>query len=113
MNGNHNGKDLHRQYQLADRMFVMRVPAGSSLAGVTLGESRLGSALGLNILAVVRGHATQLMPDADTELQAEDRLIAQGRLDRLKNLRGWQEFGNDVRLHESSDSHGKGLEWQR
>ena len=107
-NGKSNGQDLEKQYNLADRMFVMRIAAGSNLVGVTLGESRLGAALGLNILAIVRNRTTQLIPNANTTLMEEDRLIAQGRLDRLENLRGWQEFGNQVSAHDPSGLIGEG-----
>lgn len=106
------GHDLKKQYALGDRIFVMRVGPDSRMIGITLGRSRLGAALGLNILAIVRRGETRLGPPADTVLEANDRLIAQGRLDRLESLRGWQEFAFDPKsgdpAHLVDDDSGGG-----
>ena len=94
---------LHEQYAVQDRAFVMRVPVGSPLREMTLGQSRLGSALGLNILAIERRGRTIPAPPAGTLLAEGDRLIAQGRLDRFQGLRGWREFPLNAL---DSDPHG-------
>jgi di/tricarboxylate transporter len=56
--------------------------------GKSLGESRLGSALGINVLGIIRDGQTQLSPDPGTLLQTGDRLLVAGDLDRLDELRG-------------------------
>ena len=66
------------QYSLADREKRGRVSAGSSLVGKRLDELSLRSA-GVNLLAIERGTgfaARVLRPTAQTELQADDVLLA-------------------------------------
>src|SRR5258707_901154 len=66
------------QYSLADREKRGRISAGSSLVGKRLDELYLRSA-GVNLLAIERGTgfaARVLRPTAQTELQADDVLLA-------------------------------------
>jgi len=66
------------QYSLADREKRGRISAGSSLVGKRLDELSLRSA-GVNLLAIERGTgfaARVLRPTAQTELQADDVLLA-------------------------------------
>lgn len=100
---------LHRQYALEDRVFVMRVPLDSLLAGVTLGESRLGSALRLNVLAIIRDGKTIAAPSTPTVINPDDRLIVQGRLDELNKLRGWKEFSDEVTEGDPERVIGEGV----
>jgi di/tricarboxylate transporter len=81
--------DLRQFYNLRERLFVMRLPADSVLAGKALAESRLGSALGLNVIAIIRDGQAQLAPDPGAVLQSGDRLLVGGRLNQLDELRGW------------------------
>ncbi len=85
-------KDLGGVYELLDRTFIIRFPANSPLVGMTLADSRLGSALRLNVVAILRNGRTHLAPRPDTVLQATDRLIVQGRADRLAELHGRQQL---------------------
>jgi di/tricarboxylate transporter len=80
--------DLQQLYELRERLFFIHVPADSVLSGKTLTESRLGSALGLNVIAIFRHGQTHLSPDPTTVLHAGDRLLVEGRLDWLNELRG-------------------------
>ncbi len=75
-------------FGLHERLFVVRLPADSALAGRPLAQSRLGAALGLNVLAILRPDQNRLAPDAATILLPGDRLLVEGRLDRLTELRG-------------------------
>jgi len=84
--------DLRQFYDLRERLFVMRLPADSVLAGKALAESRLGSALGLNVIAIIRDGQAQLAPDPDAVLQSGDRLLVGGRLNQLDELRGWRHL---------------------
>jgi di/tricarboxylate transporter len=80
--------DLGKFFGLRERMFVVRLPANSVLAGRSLAASRLGSALGLNVIAIIRDGQTELSPDSGTLLYANDRLLVEGEHDRLAELRG-------------------------
>jgi di/tricarboxylate transporter len=44
--------DLNSQYHMQDRIFYVKVPTHSALAGKTLGEIRLGSILGMDVIAI-------------------------------------------------------------
>jgi di/tricarboxylate transporter len=80
--------DLGKFFGLRERMFVIRLPANSVLAGRSLAESRVGSALGLSVIAIIRDGQTQLSPDPGTLLYANDRLLVEGEHDQLSELRG-------------------------
>jgi di/tricarboxylate transporter len=74
-------------FSLRERLFIIRLPDDSVLAGKTLAQSRLGSALGLNVLAILRSDQNQLAPDPATPLRLGDRLLVEGQPDRLVELR--------------------------
>jgi di/tricarboxylate transporter len=80
-------EDLARAFDLHERIFTVRIPARSPLDGVMLAESRLGSALGLHVMAVLREGQMSLAPSPDTVLAAGDRLVVQGRPDFMLELR--------------------------
>jgi di/tricarboxylate transporter len=83
---NSNNRNLREFYGLQERLFLLRLPADSPLAGKTLAQSRLGAVLGLNVVAILRNQRTHLAPNPDTLLRAGDRLLVQGRLERLADL---------------------------
>jgi len=64
-------------------MVFVHITEDSSLAGKTIAESRLGSAVGLNVVAIMRNDDTRLAPEADFQLKSGDKLLVEGRLDRL------------------------------
>jgi di/tricarboxylate transporter len=78
--------DLGESYHLSERLFVIRLPSNSVLAGRSLAESRLGSVLGLNVIAILRDGQTQLAPDPGSLLYANDGLLVEGRPDQLTEL---------------------------
>jgi di/tricarboxylate transporter len=80
--------DLEELFGLRERLFIVELPVQSALAGKTLIESRLGAALGLNVIGIVRKEETQLAPGPHTVLRAGDRLLVEGRPDRLTGLHG-------------------------
>ena len=84
--GSRPSEDLARVYHLRESMFSVRVPPGSSLDGKTLGESRFGSALDLQVVGIVRDGRRQLAPGAHTVLQGEDVLLVEGQYDRVQEL---------------------------
>ncbi|HZD56285.1 MAG TPA: SLC13 family permease [Anaerolineales bacterium] len=80
--------DPKQFYDLSERLFVTRLPKDSMLAGKTLRQSRLGTALNLNVIGVIRDQHTHLSPDPSFVLKPNDRLLVTGRLDRLDELSG-------------------------
>jgi di/tricarboxylate transporter len=75
-------------FDLQERLFVLRLPSDSVLAGKTLIQSRLGAALGLNVLAILRADQNRLAPGPATILRPGDRLLVEGVPDRLEEMRG-------------------------
>jgi len=69
-----------------ERLFFLRLMEDSALDGKTLLESRIGAALGLNILAILRQSEKLLAPGPQTSLASNDRLVVEGRPDRLLEL---------------------------
>ena len=85
-------RNLRMQYGLQSRAFEMRVPADSILVGKTLGQSRIGVATGLIVLALERDGKSELMPSRQTVLKGNDNLLIQGRLDRFHEFQRWSEL---------------------
>jgi len=85
-------KDLESVYDLEERMFVLHIPIGSLLDGKTLGQSRLRTALGLNVIGIIHQDNTQLAPEPDAVLLAGDRLWVIGRQEQWNELCSWQEL---------------------
>ena len=81
-------QDYMDLYDIRDRMVILQMPKDSILVGKTLAQSRLGSVLGLNVIAILRSGSIKLAPNADTVLQHGDRLLVEGRLDQLSELHG-------------------------
>ncbi len=79
-------RDFKSLYELHDRLVMLHLPEASILHGKTLAESRLGSVLGLNVVAVIRAGHTQLSPEPAYTLNSGDRLLVGGRLEQLNEL---------------------------
>jgi len=86
------GMDLTKEYDLAERLFTMRVPDDSTFGGKTLSQSRLGSGLGLHVAGVIREGRTVAAPGPEFALQKGDQLLVAARLERIKSLAGWREL---------------------
>lgn len=82
-------RNLRQQYGLQERTFMLRIPYNSILAGKSLAESRIGSAVGLIVVALDRRGKIEALPSTKTLIQGGDKLLVQGRLDRFEELRRW------------------------
>lgn len=89
MAGSH---DLSEQYGLQERIFALRLPTPSLLAGRTLEESGLINTVGLMVIALTRGKETFTLPSRHTVLKAGDIVLAQGKLNRFERLRSWNSL---------------------
>jgi len=78
--------ELIDTYHLHERLMVMTVPPDSALIGKTLKESRLGESVGSRVLGIMRGNDPILMPEPWETLQANDRLVVEGRLSDFEIL---------------------------
>ena len=85
------GRGLRAQYSLQERIFALRVPSGSMLAGRRLGRAGFAAA-SLLVIAITRGKRRIALPPRGTELHSGDLLLVQGRLDRFTALRKWSDL---------------------
>ncbi len=79
---------LESLYGLKERLHLLRIDAASPLAGKTLAQSRLGLALGVNVVGILRHGQVRLAPGPHDLLLAGDRLIVEGKQQRLHELNG-------------------------
>jgi len=84
--------DLEETYQLDERLFVLRVPKDSALAGTTLAENRLGDAFDFRLLGIFHEGNLKEWPGSDEVVEAADLLLIQGREEDLDVLRGMQQL---------------------
>ncbi|MBN1843705.1 MAG: SLC13 family permease [Deltaproteobacteria bacterium] len=92
--------DLRKAYDLEKRMFLMRLPEDSELAGKSLAQTRLRSLLGLNVVAITLKDRSILAPSPTERLRGGDALVVEGNADRIKELMDWCEF---THVHEGVD----------
>ena len=80
------GRELAELYKLEESTFTIKIPTGSSIEGKTLAETGIGSALGVQIIAVLRDGHRMLAPPAETNLRAGDELLVSGSKERLTEI---------------------------
>ena len=85
-------QDFKALYEMHDRLVMLNLPEGSILHGKTLAESRLGSVLGLNVVAAIRDGKTLLSPEPAYTLNSKDCLLVGGRLEQLNELHDHQQL---------------------
>ena len=83
---------IETSYQLDAHVFSIQIPPGSQLAGRTLVESRLGSAMHLTVVALQRAGDLILSPRSQEVLQTGDILIVHGQTDRMQRFHGSQHL---------------------
>ena len=89
--------NLDSQYRMEDQVFRMVVPLGSPLAGKTLAETRMGTVLGMDVMAVTRENRSLLAPGPREVLYGGDILVFKGSPERLMALRQWETLINGIR----------------
>lgn len=106
-----------RRFHLDERLWALQVTDDSLFAGRPLGETRLGDAVGMMVLAIGREGSdgeeeAVLMPGPHTVVQPGDHLLVKTRPQDLAVLRGLQrlelEEDPDVNL-DSLESAGAGF----
>jgi di/tricarboxylate transporter len=88
-----------------ERIRCLRVPENSNLIGLSLNESRLGDAVDVQILCIVREDGTALIPTSADRFEPLDQLIVAGDVDMvaillMKGIEG--VFIQDPSLHPDS-----------
>ena len=81
-----NGETGLSQYELEERFALLKIPQGSLLHGKSLQESRIGRALGLNILNIKRNDQGVISAEPNAILENGDQLLTLGRLERIREI---------------------------
>jgi di/tricarboxylate transporter len=71
---------------LGERLRQLRVPKTSKLIGITLNESRLGDAIDVQILCIVRQNGIALIPTSGDSFEPDDCLVVSGASDMISIL---------------------------
>ncbi|PID39921.1 MAG: SLC13 family permease [Proteobacteria bacterium] len=79
-------KDASRYPQLGQAIRQLKIPDTSKLVGMSLGESRLGDAIDIQILCIIARDGTARMPDSMDRFAAGDRLLVWGTGDMISVL---------------------------
>ncbi len=79
-------EEISDLYDVDERMFLLNLHSESGLIGKTLVESRLGAALGINVIAINRESRSLRSPDPSTQIRAGDELVVEGQLNLLYSL---------------------------
>ncbi len=87
--------DLKSQYRLQEHLFQIKIFKGSALVGKTLAKSRLGAALGLNVVGITRGGIALLAPSHDEVIQADDLVIVEGNRGKIQEMNNWGQLLTD------------------
>lgn len=96
------GADLTEQFGVRPYLSEILIQPGSSLAEKTLAEAKVGQALGLTVLRIVREKYNYLAPHSDTVLKAGDVLLVEGSQEdilKIKDVTG-VEIKADVELSD-------------
>jgi di/tricarboxylate transporter len=94
-------RELTKEFGLGDYLSEAVIVEKSPLADKTLGETRLGQDLGLNVLRIIRDKRS-LPASNQTKLQAGDLLILEGKQDDLLKIKDTAgiEIKADVHLSD-------------
>jgi di/tricarboxylate transporter len=77
---------LLETYHLRERLFTIRIPHGSPLDGTSLAASRFGTALGVQVMGLVRPGESAVLPGPESVLHGGDVLLVQGVAGDLSEL---------------------------
>ncbi len=77
-------EDLLSTYQLGERLFRARIPAGSILINRTLAESTLREDYELNVVAIERNGGNIMAPLPDFVFQEGDVMLLEGQLEEFR-----------------------------
>jgi di/tricarboxylate transporter len=78
--------DLAETYQLAERLWEVRVQPDSALVNQRLADSVIGARLGATVLGVWHGREAKIPPAPSEVIEANDILLVLGREERVRQL---------------------------
>lgn len=92
-------REMTDRYDLRRYLSEALIQPGSRLAGKSLAESQLGSAMNLNVVGIVRGERRTLAPGPHATLAENDILIIEGKAEDILSVKdaGGIEIRPDVK----------------
>ncbi|KAB8141019.1 SLC13 family permease [Chloroflexia bacterium SDU3-3] len=81
--------DLTKTYQLAERLWEVRVGHGSPLIALRLSDSVIGAQLGITVLGIWRGREAKIPASAEDVIADGDILLVLGREERVRQLENY------------------------
>jgi di/tricarboxylate transporter len=92
-------REMTDKYDLRRYLSEALIQPGSRLAGKTLSESQLGSAMNLNVVGIVRDEKRNLAPGPQETLRENDILIIEGKAEDILSVKdaGGIEIRADVK----------------
>lgn len=78
--------DLTQTYQLAERLWEVRIHPDSPLAGHQLADSVIGTRLGVAVAGIWHGREAKIPPAPTDVITADDILLVMGREERVRQL---------------------------
>jgi len=92
-------REMTDKYDLRRYLSEAQIQPGSRLAGKTLSESQLGSAMNLNVVGIVRDEKRNLAPGPQETLRENDILIIEGKAEDILSVKdaGGIEIRADVK----------------
>jgi di/tricarboxylate transporter len=92
--------DFETQYHLKERIFQLKIPPDSQLAGKTIAQTRMGTLLGFYIIGITRNGKSILSPSPSEILYSSDILTVEGEQKQIHNLemlvRNWNTLSFQV-----------------
>jgi di/tricarboxylate transporter len=102
--------DLDERYELGEYLSGIEVDEGSDLVGTTLADSGLRQERELDVLAIERGGKRVLTPDGTYVIEAGDRLVVRGKIQRITDagaLEGLSISGSGPTLSSHEEESDK------
>ena len=78
--------DLTQTYQLAERLWEVRIHPDSPLAGHQLADTVIGTRLGVAVAGIWHGREAKIPPAPTDLITADDILLVMGREERVRQL---------------------------
>ena len=102
-------ESLTEQYHVRQYITEVIVLDDSPLIGKSLAEARIGDELDLTVLGILRGEEQRIAPNPREQIQADDQLLVQGRVEDILKVKG--EAGIEIKADfKLSDSVLEGKE---
>lgn len=96
-------ESLTEQYHVRQYVTEVMVLNDSPLIGKTLAEARISDELDLIVLGILRGEEHRIAPYPEEQIQADDLLLVQGRVEDILKVKGEAgiEIKPDFKLNDS------------